>query len=464
MRDDGTVYGDGVNVAARLEGLAEPGGIMLADDAQRYAKGKVSVGFAEAGSHEVKNIAEPVRAWRVVGGGELPTVPAKAQRRKHAWIGVAAAAVIAIVAIWQLAPRIDDQPADEAESASVSDNPILAMPSGPSIAVLPLENLGQDASWSYVADGLTSDIITRLTKFSELDFLVFAQSTMFQYRGQPADARAVAAELGADYVVEGSVRADDSTIRVAVQLLNGETGASLWAENFDRAMEAGSIIALQDELSHSIAARIAGPYGEIVMTDIAEARTSEISNVGVFQCNWLQTAYDLNMEKEQLDRVRDCVIPALEESGEDARLWAAMAFLHDETVMRGYATDDTFSFEKGREAAEKAVALDPEYAQAQLSLALSCFRVGDVACAKHHIEIATTLAPSNTVVMGVAAMIHANLANFRLGYDIMAKVKRIDPRHPPWMNWQLFWYPFVEREFAEAAVHLDNVNDEWHWV
>ena len=160
---DGTIYGDGVNVAARLEGLAEPGGIMLADVARQTVEGKLDVGLADAGEHEVKNIAKPVRAWRVLLDGEEAGAPvAKTFRRPKVIAGLAAALAVVIgLAVWGVAVRVE-VPQMVMADGTPTDDPILAMPTGPSIIVLPFENLSTESDQQYFADGITIDILSAL--------------------------------------------------------------------------------------------------------------------------------------------------------------------------------------------------------------------------------------------------------------------------------------------------------------
>ena len=212
---DGSVYGDGANVAARLEGLAEPGAIIVSDVVQGALRGHLDIGFADAGSHEVKNVAEPVRAYRVLAEGETAPRKRSVLTKRALAIGAAAALLAIVVAagvtIWP-SSEPDEEVVVEA-AGDQTDDPILAMPTGPSIAVLPFTNLTGDPGQSYFVDGMTEEIITGLAKFSNLR--VMARNTSFQFKGQTIDVAEIGRRLGVDYVVEGSVQRDASTIRVA---------------------------------------------------------------------------------------------------------------------------------------------------------------------------------------------------------------------------------------------------------
>jgi len=209
--DDNDIFGDGVNIAARLEGLAQPGGICISDDAQRQIRGKLDSPFEDMGPQNLKNITEPMRAWRL-------SVDAKSAEYLSAerFAGVA-------------------QP--------------LALPDKPSIAVLPFQNMSSDPEQDYFADGMVEDIITALSRYHGL--FVIARNSSFAYKGQAVDIKRVGRELGVRYVLEGSVRKIPGRVRVTGQLIDASTGTHLWADRFDGAME--DIFDLQDKVAFSVA-------------------------------------------------------------------------------------------------------------------------------------------------------------------------------------------------------------------
>jgi adenylate cyclase len=210
--DDNDIFGDGVNIAARLEGIAEPGGICISDDAQRQVRGKVDFAFADMGAQNLKNIAEPMRAWRL---------------------------------------QIDQGPSSSfalIEPLANKARP-LPLPDRPSIAVLPFQNMSGDPEQEYFADGMVEDIITELSRIRWL--FVIARNSTFTYKGQAVDVKQVARELGVRYVLEGSVRKGGNRIRITGQLIDAVTGAHLWAERYDR--DLSNIFALQDEIAASVA-------------------------------------------------------------------------------------------------------------------------------------------------------------------------------------------------------------------
>ncbi len=211
--DDSDIFGDGVNIAARLEGIAEAGGVCISDDAQRQIRGKVDFVFDDMGLQALKNIAEPMRAWRMkIGNAQASALP------KNVPVG---------------------QP--------------LALPDKPSIAVLPFQNMSGDPEQEYFADGMVEDIITALSRFKSL--FVIARNSSFTYKGKAVDIKQVGRELGVRYVLEGSVRKAGNRVRITGQLIEATTGRHLWADKFDGALE--DVFGLQDQITTSVVGLLA---------------------------------------------------------------------------------------------------------------------------------------------------------------------------------------------------------------
>ena len=210
--EENDIFGDGVNIAVRLEGIAEPGGISISDDARRQIRGKVDITFEDLGSQSLKNIAEPMRVWRVPNRRAVPAVPTRL-------------------------------PVDDA----------LALPDKPSIAVLPFTNLSSDPEQDYFADGMVEDIITALSHFKAL--FIIARNSSFTYKGRAVDVKQVGRELGVRYVLEGSIRKAANRVRITGQLVDTATGAHLWADRFDGGL--GDVFDLQDQVTESVVGAIA---------------------------------------------------------------------------------------------------------------------------------------------------------------------------------------------------------------
>ena len=234
--DDNDIFGDGVNIAARLEGIAEPGGVCISDDTYRQIRGKVDIAFDDMGPQTLKNIAEPMRAWRLQIDKNSPSTTAK-------------------------------KPAVEVAQP-------LALPDKPSIAVLPFQNMSGDPEQEYFADGMVEDIITALSQFKSL--FVIARNSSFTYKGKAAvDIKQVGRELGVRYVLEGSVRKGGSRVRITSQLIEAGSGAHLWADRFDGSLE--NIFDLQDQVTTKVAGAIA-PTLEKAEIDRAKRKPTESSD------------------------------------------------------------------------------------------------------------------------------------------------------------------------------------------
>jgi adenylate cyclase len=233
--DDNDIFGDGVNIAARLEGISEPGGVCISDDAQRQIRAKVDVAFDDMGPQTLKNIAEPMRVWSA---------------------------------------RLE---ADVSSPANPSTSPIqlLALPDKPSIAVLPFQNMSGDPEQDYFADGMVEDIITALSRFTSL--FVIARNSSFTYRGRAVDIKQVGRELGVRYVLEGSVRKAAGRLRISGQLIEASSGAHLWAEKFDGALE--DVFELQDAVTERVVGAIETSVNQ---AEITRARAKPTSNLDAY--------------------------------------------------------------------------------------------------------------------------------------------------------------------------------------
>lgn len=235
------IFGDGVNIAARLEGLAEPGGICISRAARDQVRDKLDYQLQDLGEVEVKNIARPVRAFKVLFDGELPSTIKSPKRKNFGLISAAFVCFCLIIGggLWWWIQ----------EGQNTSGAVKLALPDRPSIAVLPFDNISSDKEQEYFSDGITEDIITDLSKISGL--FVIARNSTFAYKGKAVNIRQVGEELGVRYVLEGSVRRVKEKIRITAQLIDATTGGHLWAERYDRDLK--DVFAVQAEVARQVA-------------------------------------------------------------------------------------------------------------------------------------------------------------------------------------------------------------------
>jgi adenylate cyclase len=222
--------------------------------------------------------------------------------------------------------------------------------------VLPFDSFSSDPEQEYFADGLVEDILTRLSRFSDLR--VIGRNATFQYKDQPADVREIGKELGARYVLEGSVRRSGDTVRITVQLVDAEDALHVWAENYDRQLTAGNIFKIQDEIVQGVVSALGGAYGVLNRTALEGAKTDSLN---AYRCVLLSYAYDLENTAETHLIARNCLERAVELDPEYADAWAALAMLYvDERNMSWNPNPGLYDpLERALQAAQRAVKLEP---------------------------------------------------------------------------------------------------------
>ncbi|MDB4442358.1 adenylate/guanylate cyclase domain-containing protein [bacterium] len=283
IQEEERIYGDGVNIAARLEGLSEAGGICISKTAFDHIESKLPYGYDFIGDQTVKNIAKPVAAYRVLMDPRV-TVSGKpvgekssSIRRTPILVGAVAVLLLAVaVGIWQFYMRRPSvEPAVVREMASpLADNP--------SIAVLPFNNLSDDPKQEYFADGMTDELITDLSKISGLR--VISRNSSFTYKGKTVKAQQVADELNVQYVLEGSIQRAGDRVRIRAQLIDGATDHHLWAESYDAVME--NIFDLQDKITKKIAAVLEVKLTAKEQNRLAKKETTNIEAYDAFVKGW----------------------------------------------------------------------------------------------------------------------------------------------------------------------------------
>jgi adenylate cyclase len=314
--DDDDIFGDGVNIAARLEGIAEPGGVCISDDAQRQVRGKVEVAFDDMGAQSLKNIAEPMRAWRMrLDGNAAATAPAKAA----------------------------------AESS-------LALPEKPSIAVLPFQNMSGDPEQEHFADGMVEDIITGLSRSKAL--LVIARNSSFTYKGKAGDIKQVGRELGVRYVLEGSVRKSGNRVRITGQLIDAVPGTHLWADKFDGLLD--DIFDLQDRVTSSVIGAIL-PHLERAEIERAQRKPTESLQAYDYYLRALASSYrftrEANLEVIELTRAASAIDPQF------ALPYALAVLSFTQRKAFGWSTKLADEISETRRLARQAIELDRDDAR-----------------------------------------------------------------------------------------------------
>jgi adenylate cyclase len=330
---DGTVYGDGVNIAARLEGMAEPGGIAVSEAVHCLLRGRVGANFEDQGEQQLKNIPEPVRLYHLRA------------------VGATTKASTGVVA-----------PATKRTAVLVS--------SKPSIAVLPLTNMSGDLEQEYFSDGISEDLTMALSRFGWL--FVIARNSAFTYKGKAVDVRQVGRELGVRYVLEGSVRRAGDRVRVSVQLVDAVADGCVWAEQFDRKML--DIFEMQDEIVASIAATV---VPEITSAEIERARIKRPNTLDAWD-HYLQAiaAYH-RMAEADIKAAISLLEEAIDLEPEFANAYALLARCHLEIGQRGWVRPVRQAYATSRRIAEKAVRVGPSSPEAHQALAFVLIAVGE---------------------------------------------------------------------------------------
>src|SRR5271170_7595096 len=341
---DGDLMGDGVNIAARLEGIAAPGAICLSEDAYRQVKGRLDLAVTDLGPTQLKNIAEPVRAYSLQVGVPAEAKPKAAPQGEPAaprargllarWPALAAALIVALLAIGAYAWRAGFAPL--LPGASVAEDKLANEPRL-SIVVLPFENLSGDPEQDYFADGITDDLTTDLSRLP--DAFVIARNTAFTYKGKAVDAKEIGRELGVRYVLEGSVQRDQGRLRVNVQLIDAASGAHLWADRFEE--DVADLFKLQDQ----VVARLTNSLGyELVRTEAEkDARSKSPDAVDLTMRGWALVWQEQQQErtKENNNAAQALFEQALKIDPNETDALAGDAYAYLLEYTRGWATAGT---------------------------------------------------------------------------------------------------------------------------
>ncbi len=450
------VYGDGVNIAARLEGLAEAGGVCISATVHEQVRGKLDARFTDLGNQTVKNIPDPVRVYRVQprgGSGSEPPKSAASRLRRVPLIGGTAAVVLVLAAIGLWWTNRGDAPPGQVTRA---EDPLLALPSGPTVAVLPFANLSGDPEQEYFSDGLTEDIITELSRFRDL--FVIARNSTFRYKGRPVDVREVHRELGARYVLDGSVRRAGTSLLVAAQLLDARDGTHLWAETYDRDLSTSSIFAIQDEITEQVVGTIASAAGVISRARFEEVRGRATDNLDAYECVLLAQAYyrDNNVASEH-EGVQSCLERAVRDDPGYADAWAALTFLIVEEHRYGYhPRPDPLG--RALSAAQRAVESDPANQNAHFALACVHFFRHELDRFLAEADRAIALNPNDSFVLAGLAEWFIFIGEEERGIALVRRAVALDPHHPTWLNFPIADYHFMRGEYAEALVAARKIN------
>ena len=404
------LYGDGVNLAARLEGLAEPGGVCISETAYQHVRQKLPLDYQDLGEQQVKNFAQPVRAYRVSARIQSAAAPGESR-------GAAA--------------------------------------EGPSIVVLPFANMSGEAEQEFFADGLTEDILTELSRFRHL--FVISRNSAFKYKGKAVDVRQVARELRVQYVVEGSVRKVGSRVRVTVQLIDAEADRHVWAERYDRQLE--DIFAIQDEVTAAIVSTLPGRLEAATRERLARKPTD---NMVAYECvlaGKLLHHRSNRADNEAALRMLDRAL-ALDPNYAHAHAWRACVL--GQSWGNGYCQDRDATWSEVIREIKIALDLDINDSDVNRILAAVSLTGGDHDRAVFHQERALSLNPNDDLIVVQQGEVLTWLGRPEEGIPWIEKAMRLNPYHP-----ERFWNHlgrahFVARHYAEAIAAFSRITAPDH--
>ena len=436
--EGGDIFGDGVNVAARLEQMADPGGICISGTTFDHLKSKVEVGYESLGEVRVKNIMQAVRAYRVLTDpDQVGTVIEEEQKSltiNYRMVAIAAALIIAAIAgggWWWWEKQPDNNPNVVANTADIESNKnptgltktTSLFPEKPSIAVLPFDNLSNNPEQEFFSDGITEDLITDLSRVSGL--FVIARNTVFTYKGEAQDIQKIGRKLGVKYVLEGSVRKSGNNLRINAQLIDVQTGGHLWAQRFDRKLT--DVFELQNEVVQKIVAALA-----ITLNPVEKERLERVKKVHPEAYIAFLRGLELlrRFSKETNIEAAQHFENAISIDPKFTRAYSDLAFIHAinanffwsddpanstklafEIAQKALKLDDSVPqtyfaltsiyasmkrLDDGISAARKAIALDPNYADAYANLAINLNYAGQLDEALKSIDYAMRLNPESS--------------------------------------------------------------------
>ena len=416
--EDGDVYGDGVNIAARVEQLAEVGGICVTAAVHNQVDGRVEATFDDLGEKPLKNISRPVRVYRV-----LMQADGRDARQAEGARGVHKAAVVR-----------------------------------PSIAVLPFANMSGDPEQEFFADGLTEDILTELSRRREL--FVISRTSSFVYKGQAANLREVAQKLGARYLVEGSVRKAGDRLRITVQLIDTATDGHIWAERYDRKLD--DIFAVQDEITTAIVATLPGRLEAAQHDQLARLKPSSMA---AYECALAAKVLHHKATREDNAEALKLIDRALSLDPDYAHAHAWRGCILGQAWGYGWVADKDAVFNDVTFELDRAIALDDNDADVHRILAAIAIVRNDMTRARYHQDRALALNPNYDLVVVQMGELFTWLGQAAEGIDWIRRAMKLNPHHPPRFWGHLGRAHFVGREYAkaiEAFMHMTSHDAQLH--
>jgi adenylate cyclase len=411
------IYGDGVNIAARVEGLAEAGGICISGRVYDQVENKLDYGYDFLGEQEVKNIAKPVRVYSVGMEPGERRLPGRGRK-----------------VVQSEAPELPDKP---------------------SIAVLPFDNLSDDPEQVYFVDGIVEDIITELSRFPYI--FVIARTTSFTFKGKSIDIRQVGCELSVRYVLEGSVRRVGDRVRITAQLIEAATGNHIWAERYDRNLE--DIFSVQDEITAQVVGSI---HPEVLSVEMQRARHKPAESLDVWNYAVRARWHVLRLTREDSAEAKRLFEKALELEPNYVPALAFLVYSHLCDVLFGWSQAPPQSITEARRLARQAAALDENDPWVQCGLGLTEFIAKDPDTAIAHFRKAIELNPNFALAYGYLSLQLAYAGEAEAAIEAGHKAIRLSPRDPELFHFHtaISTAHFVDENYTEAVKWANKVMAE----
>ncbi len=449
--DGQNIYGNGVNVAERLEKLAEPGGICVSERVVDQIEKNVDVGFEYMGPQDVKNIEKQVNAYKVLLGPAdvgkvlgMPTASATRRFQVRRWLATAVALLVlsgGVAGVWYFQAKPDFEPASMERMAH-------PLPDKPSIAVLALRNRSEDPKQEHFSDAISENIITELSRYPEL--FVIAPNSSFAYKDREKPIPQVAEELGVRYVVAGSLQREGERVRVSVQLVNALAGNNIWVGSYDR--EVRDIFDIQDEISRTIVATVAE---KVELKERERVMQKHPASLEAYEYQLRGLEYLAERTREGNDLARQMLGRAVELDPDFASAYTYLAYVSLNGYRYGW-TDlpPDAELARAQQMAQKALELAPHNFHAQSTMAYVHVQSGDLEQANPRYERALELNPNSANVL--AESIEPLVYSGRPG-DAIARLKkamRLNPHHPDWFYWNLGWAQYYAEQYDEALASM----------
>ena len=449
IEEDGRLYGDGVNVAARLESLAAPGGISISGTAFDQVKHKLPYRFEFAGEQPVKNIADPVRVYRVgmeldASAADSRTEPEKSKFSRAALIGIVAICVVALAAgvyIWM------NSSGRSIPGRSTVDDRSAPMSPGASIAVLPFRNLSGEAEQEYFSDGITDDIITYLSRFHDL--LVIASNTVFTYKGKDIDIKTVGQQLGVRYVLEGSVRKAGDRVRINAQLIDANTEKHLWADRYERQLK--DIFTVQDDIVRTITGTMAVKVSDAERKRVRHHKTENMAAYDyVLRGRELYTKITRSSNAE----ARKMYQKAIELDPDYATAYVNLGWTYQTAISYGWTEFPDAALQKAHDLAQKALSIE-ESAGAHALLGTGYRYRGQLELAAEQLDKAIELNPNDSVSHGYRGSNLAYLGRTDEAIQALETALRFNPNMTTGNLMHLGLAYYQKGRYDDAVRHLE---------